>query len=66
MEGAPVFNCCYQALAQIEGSGEQAPKPVIDRLLEILLASQVTLGRQNRSVAEKKLNLLQLASVDVT
>ena len=35
-------------------------------VLKILLASQVVLGHQNRCMAEEELNLLQLASIDVT
>ena len=40
-------------------------EPVIHRLPKVLLATQVAFGRLNRSVAQEKLNLLQLASTVV-
>ncbi len=55
-----------QAFAQIDVSGEQTSNPIVDRLLKILLAPWVVVGRQNRGMAEEKLNLLRFASIDVT
>jgi hypothetical protein len=47
----------YQALAQIDCSGEQTPKSVIHRFLQVLFTSEVPFRRQNRGVAEKELDL---------
>src|SRR6266851_7238194 len=60
------FSCCQQALARIESSGEETPKPVVHGFLQILLTSEVAFCGQNRGVAQKELNLLQLASINVT
>jgi hypothetical protein len=47
--------------AAIGVEGEQ----VVHRMSEILLASQVTLGRLHRGVPEQELNLLQLTTAAV-
>lgn len=62
----PAVNCRLQTLAQIDVSGEQTSKRIVDRFLKILLASQVALGHQNRGMAEEELNLLRRAFIDMT
>jgi hypothetical protein len=55
-----------QGLARIEIFGVQTSESVVHWFLEILFASEVAFGGQNRGVAKKELNLLKLASIDMT
>ena len=45
--GYGCFNGRVQALARFEQSRKQGPKPIVHGVLEILLAAEVSLGRQN-------------------
>jgi hypothetical protein len=47
-------------------SSRTSSEPIVHRLFQILLATQVALGRQNRRMAKKKLDLLQFTSTHVT
>jgi hypothetical protein len=58
-------NWRQQALSRIQTLREQASEPVVHRLFQILLATEVSLGGQYRGMAQKKLNLLQFASIYV-
>lgn len=51
-----------QVLSRFESSSEQAAEAVIYRLFQVLLATEITLGRKNGGVPEKKLYLLQFAA----
>jgi hypothetical protein len=46
-------------------SERRASRSVVYRLLEILLAAQISLGSQDRNMAEKELNLFQFPAIDV-
>jgi hypothetical protein len=60
-----VVNLRYQALSRIQSLREQASEPVVHRLFQILLATEISLGGQYRGMAQKELNLLQFASIYV-
>jgi hypothetical protein len=62
-----ILNLRLQGLAQFDRpKGKQTSKPVVDWLLKILLASEVSLCGKYRCVSEQKLNLFNLAAVCVT
>jgi hypothetical protein len=49
----------------IETPGEQAPEVVVHGIFQVLLATEVTLGGQNRRMTQKELYLLQFTTVYV-
>jgi hypothetical protein len=57
------LNKSVQALSRIDTSGEQAAKAVVYGLLQVLLATEVTLGCQDGGVPQKELYLLQFAAI---
>ncbi len=59
------LNWRQQALPRNEIRGEQAAEAVIHWLFQVLLATKVTLGRQDGGVPEKELYLLQFTSIDM-
>jgi hypothetical protein len=57
---------CQQTLLQIlEFPSEETAEAVVYRLLQILLAAQVSFGCQHGNMAEKELNLFQLPAIDM-
>jgi hypothetical protein len=44
---------------------EQRTEAIVHRFFQVLLAAEVSLGRQDRSVAQEKLDLLKLTSIHV-
>ncbi len=56
----------HQALSRIDTSREQAAKAVVYGLSQVLLATKVTLGRQDRRVPQKELYLFQFATIYMT
>ena len=63
---ALILEWCQQGNAHFHVSeGEQRSEPVIHWFFQILLAPEVALGRHNRGMPQKELDLLQFTSVYV-
>ena len=59
-----MIRCCVQPLPQFHGCPrEQAAEAVVNRILQVLFAAQISLGGQDGHMTEEELNLLQLATI---